>query len=253
VTARVLVTRALDQSRALADALLDHGLEPVVVPAVEIAIDPPGGPLDAAARSLATFDWVAVTSPNGARAIITAVARVSAALGAPAWAAIGAGTAAVLEVAGIRNVFRPRRPDRHALASELPIRRGQRVLVPRSDVAGDGLGARLRERGAETTDVVAYRTIEAPPSSRPALRDAFRPGPPAAVVLASGSAARGLLALATAEGLDVVTIPAICIGPETAAEASRLGFEIRATAPGPDARTVASTTAAALAVPEGTR
>ena len=56
---------------------------------------------DAAARLLHTYDWVVVTSANGARAILKAAERVFTALETPRWAAIGAATGAVLEHEGI--------------------------------------------------------------------------------------------------------------------------------------------------------
>jgi uroporphyrinogen-III synthase len=253
VTPRILVTRAAAQAGSLDAALREACLEPVDVPAIAVEMDPPGGPLDSAARNLHWFAWAVVTSPNGARAILTAAERVFTALGTPFWAAIGDATAAVLEREGIDIDFRPSRADAAALAEEIPLAAGQEVVLLRGDLAGDELTERLRERGAIVTDVVAYRTIEGPPTSRCILRDAFAGGRPHAVLFVSGSAARGLVSLAEAEGLDVSTIPAICIGPETEREATRLGFRVLATSPAPDAASLAATTAAALAQPVETR
>lgn len=249
MTARVLVTRAAAQATSLDEALREAGLEPVDVPAIAVEIDPPGGPLDAAARDLPTFDWVVVTSPNGARAILAAAERVGTSLGTPAWAAIGSATAEILEREDVPVSVRPRRADAAALAEELPLTRGQGVLLLRGNLAGTGLPKRLRDRGAVVTDVVAYRTIEAPAASRQILRDAFAQGRPDAVLFASGSAARGLVALAEADGLDVSSIPAVCIGPETEREAARLGFHVLAVSPAAAASSLAATTAAALAQP----
>jgi uroporphyrinogen III methyltransferase/synthase len=248
MTARVLVTRASDQADRLEAALRDAGLEPIVAPAIAVEIDPPGGALDSAARVLHTFDWVVLTSPNGAKALLTAVRRVSTASGTPLYAAIGDGTARVLEREGVGVDFRPSRADGMTLGAELPLHPGQEVLLLRGDLAGEDLPARLRDRGALVTDVVAYRTIEGPTSTRPILRNAIAAGPQA-VLFASGSAARGLVALAGAEGLDISSIPAICIGPETAREAERLGFRVLAISPEADAPFLAATAAAALTQP----
>jgi uroporphyrinogen-III synthase len=250
---RVLVTRASAQAGSLEFALRKQGLEPIGVPAIAVEIDPPGGELDAVARVLHTFDWVVITSPNGARAILAAAERVFTSLGTPDWAAIGDSTAEILERDDVQVAFRPSRPAGRALADELPFAAGQEVVLLRGDLAGDELPERLRRRGAVVTDVVAYRTIEGPLSSGPPLREAFAEGRPDAVLLASGSAARGLVSLAEVEGLDVISLPAICIGPETAREAARLGFDVLATAPKPDSPFLAATTAAALAQPMETR
>lgn len=253
MTPRVLVTRAAGQGGPLEAALREQGLDPIAVPAIAIEIDPPGGELDRVARVIQTFDWVVVTSPNGARAILAAAERVFTSLSTARWAAIGAGTAEILEREDVQVVFLPSRAEARVLADELPVTAGEEVLLLRGDLAGHDLPARLEARGAVVEDVVAYRTIEGPPSSRQILHDALASGDPNAVVLASGSAARGLVALAQAEGLDVGGIPAICIGPETHREARRLGFHVLATSPDPDPSTLAATTAGALAHPLETR
>jgi uroporphyrinogen-III synthase len=249
VTPRVLVTRPSGQAGPLESALRDQGLNPIAVPAIAVEVDPPGGAIDGIARVIQTFDWVVITSPNGARAILTAAERVFTSLATPRWAAVGAGTADVLEREGVQVDFLPTRAEARALADELPICAGEKVLLLRSDLAGDQLPARLKDRGAVVEDVVAYRTIEGPASSSRILLEALAAGHPDAVVFASGSAARGLVALAEAEGQDVLGIPAICIGKETDREATRLGFRVVATSDDPDPSTLAATTAAALACP----
>jgi uroporphyrinogen-III synthase len=246
VRARVLVTRASAQAGPLVTALRDKGLDPIAVPAIAVEIDGPGGDLDRVVRLLPTFDWVVVTSPNGARAIVAAANRVAAELSRPRWAAIGDGTAEILERHGVQVDVRPSRPEASVLANELPITNGDHVLVVRGNLAADDLPARLAHRGAVVSDVVAYRTIEGPATSRPMLHAAFAAGEPDAVVLASGSAARGFVSLAEAVALDIGAIPAICIGPETSREALRLGFHVLATSPLPDPSSLAATTAAAL-------
>src|SRR5204863_2365993 len=64
---RILVTRAREQAPALALALVDRGLAPLLVPA--IAIEPAEDGLGPAIQRLSEFDWVVVTSANAARAI----------------------------------------------------------------------------------------------------------------------------------------------------------------------------------------
>ena len=249
----VLVTRADDQSAELEAALRAVGLEPLSVPAIAVEIEPAGGPLDAAAHLLQTFEWVVITSPNGARAILRAAVRVFTALGAPRWAAIGPATAEVLEREGIEIAFRPSRAAADAMAAELPIRPRDEVVVFRGDLAGDELRRHLERRGATVTDVVAYRTVEAPPASRDPLRHAVLDRRPAAVLFASGSAVRGFLELAHHEAIEVLSIPAVCIGPQTADAAVQLGFEVVAIAPTPDVHALAAATVAAISQPVETR
>ncbi len=242
VARRVLVTRAAEQADDLISALRDAGLDPVPVPTIAIEFEPPRGDLDSAARSLHTYDWVVITSSNGARAILGAAERVFAPLETPHWAAIGSATRSVLEQEGIEVRFKPTLSSGIAMAAQLPVQPGDRVLVIRGDLADVELALALRARGSEVDDVVAYRTREAPEKSRELLRRAFADGPIDALTFTSGSTVRGLVALGHGESIDVRQIPCVCIGPETANEARAAGFRILAVAPTPDSASLAAAT-----------
>lgn len=246
---RVLVTRAADQADALVTTLRQAGIDAVRLPTIEIEIASPGGALDEAARQLDAYAWVVITSANGARAIIGATRRATTTLDAPSWAAIGPMTRSVLEREGIGVAFQPSLSNGAAMAAEVPIAADDRVLVVRGDLADEALARVLRTRGAQVDDVIGYWTREGPQASRSLLRGALAEGPLDAVVFTSASTVRGLLALAGAELEEVTSIPAVCIGPETAAEAARLGFRVVAVAATRDVAAVASATVTALAAP----
>jgi hydroxymethylbilane synthase len=243
---RVLVTRAAGQAPELLAAMRDAGLDPLLVPAIEIELAPGGSDIDRAARVLHTYRWVVITSANGAQAILHAAERVLTQLGVPSWAAIGDATRAVLEREGIAVDFQPREASAAAMAANLPLGPGDEVLVVRGDLADGSLAATLRERGADVDDVVAYRTREAPTGSQRLLRAALDAGPIDAIVFTSGSTVRGLRTIARAESVDVSGIPAVCIGAATADTAAVAGFRVLAVAQTPDAVELARTTAAAL-------
>jgi hydroxymethylbilane synthase len=243
---RVLVTRSAAAGGVLARRLAEVGLEAVLVPTIAVEEVEPGGALDAAAARFGSYDWVVVTSVNGARAALAAANRVRATLGAPRWAAVGLATRRVLEEGGVGSIFQPGTSSAAGLAA-IPLEPGDHVLLVRGNLGGTGLPGALRGRGAEVDEVVAYETREAPEPSRPLLRDAVRAGPIAAVLFTSGSTVRGLRGLLTAESLELPNVPAICIGPETSAAARWAGFQVLAEAPQADARTLAATAARALA------
>lgn len=243
---RVLVTRAAEQADELMSALRHAGLDPVPVPTIAVEFEPPPGDLDAAAGLLHTYAWVVITSANGARAILKAAERIVTELGAPSWAAIGPATRRVLEHEGIEIQFQPSQSSGIAMAAELPVDRGDRVLVVRGDLADEELAVALRARGAAVDDVVAYRTREAPKSSRVLLYGGLSDGPIAAVVFTSGSTVRGLVKLGRDESVDVLSIPSVCIGPETADEARAAGFRILAVSATSDSAALAAATARAL-------
>ncbi len=248
---RVIVTRSLDQRAALMLALVDRGLAPLSVPAIAIELD--SAALNSAVRRLATFDWVVATSVNAVRALQLAARQAGVTLASeaagsqPRWAAVGSATARAARSAGIDNPVRPARASGAAIAETLPFERGHHILVPQSDIAEPELAEALAGRGAVVEAITAYRTIEAPPDSLALLRAALREAP-RAVVLTSGSTARGLLELGERlGGLEGVrAIPAICIGPGTTAEAGRLGYRVVAEAPMQGVKAIADAAAGYL-------
>ncbi len=245
---RVLVTRAVEQADELTSALNEAGLDPIPVPTIAVEFEPPRGDLDAAARLLHTYAWVVITSANGARAILKAAERVLTELGSPRWAAIGPATRRVLEHQGIEVALQPILSSAIALAVEMPVRDGDRILIVRGDLADGELAIGLRARGALVDDVIAYRTREAPDGSRALLSGALSDGPIDAVVFTSGSTVRGLVKLGLYESIDVLSIPSVCIGPETADEARAAGFQVMAVSGAPDSVALAAATARALAL-----
>ncbi len=245
---RVLVTRAAEQAANLLAALRHAGVDPVPVPAIAVEFEPARGDLDAMAHLLHTYAWVVVTSANGARAVLEAAERVFTALETSKFAAIGPVTRDVLEREGIRVGYQPPEASATAMAVGLPLDPGDRLVVVRGDLADGELAATLRARGAVVDDLIAYRTREAPERSRALLRTAAADGPIAAAVFTSGSTVRGLVSLGNAASVDVRSIPAVCIGPETADEARVAGFRILAVSLTPDSAALAATTARALAL-----
>lgn len=227
VPARVIVTRAAEQSDELVAALREANLEPVVVPAIRVAPIDPNPALDDALARAPGATRVVVTSANGARAALASLARIAIDPRTISWVAVGATTRGVLAARGIAGVWRPSAPDAGALASELPLEIGSSVVWIRGSLADGDLAEAWRGRGAVVDEVVAYRTVLAPASSAPLLDAALDGPPPAAVLFASGSAVEGLLRLAAdRRRAAVLALPAVCIGPRTAAAARAAGFTV---------------------------
>jgi len=189
---RVIVTRPRDQAGPLVQRLEALGIEVVACPLIEI--EPFDDPVD-----VAGYEWVIVTSPNGARELVR---RASGPL--PRIAAIGPGTAETLRELGVEPAFVPRVSSQDGFLAEFP-RPSGRVLF----AAAEGSRRRpIDELGADFAPL--YRTRLVRPQEPP---DGDL------VVLASGSAARSFAELG-------VRVPAVTIGPQTSAVASSLGLEV---------------------------
>lgn len=228
MSARVLVTRPTDQAGELCAALRARDLEPVAVPTVAIDRASAAGDLDAMlAGGLDGADWLVITSANGATALAERLAAGERRLPAGTrLAAVGPATAGTLEAAGLRVDHVPDEYRTVAIAGGLGDVAGRRVVLARADAATPDLRDALQRAGADVAEVVAYRTVEGPATSRDALHSALHRDL-SGITFTSSSTVRGLLRLASPTDRQRARgIPAFCIGPVTAETARRLGFDI---------------------------
>ncbi len=218
---RVVVTRAADQADALADLLATRGAVPVVVPLIQV-VDDPAGAAALAATDPAPFDWIVVTSPNGAERVVAWLTGHPGS--APRLAAVGTATAAVLADAGHAVGLVPRRQSAAGLLDELPEpdREGRAVLVVQAVDAEPTLVDGLCARHWRVEAIAPHRSTPASPSAGLQLAALAAD----AVLFASGSAARAWVAVF---GQSTPPI-AIAIGPSTAAVAEAAGLKITAVA-----------------------
>jgi uroporphyrinogen III methyltransferase / synthase len=194
---RVIVTRPRAQAEPLAERLRELGHEVVLCPLIEI--EPLGnGPVE-----VEGYDWVVVTSANGADELAR---RRHGTM--PRLAAVGPGTAEALRSHGLEVDLVPAVSTQEGLLEELP-RPAGRVLVAAAEGARTLLADEL---GADF--VALYRTRLLRPSEPPEGD---------VVVLASGSAARAFAALE-------LEIPVVSIGPQTTFAAEAAGLEVVAEA-----------------------
>jgi uroporphyrinogen III methyltransferase / synthase len=237
---RVLVPRTKEQAEEVSDLLRAQGAVPEQVPT--IAVEPPRTPqqMERAVKGLVTgrYQWVAFTSVNAVRAIREKFEEYG--LDARAFAgvkvaAVGDATAVALREFGIMADLVPAgEQSAEGLADEWPAYDDvldpiNRVLLPRADIATEGLVARLTELGWEAEDVTAYRTVRAAPPPAP-IREAIKGGGFDAVLFTSSSTVRNLIGIAGKP--HTVTVIAV-IGPQTAKTAAEFGLRVDVMAPTP--------------------
>jgi uroporphyrinogen-III synthase len=208
---RVLVTRPREQAQPLVDELEAQGFEAVVAPLIAVE------PLSDEPIDVSGYEWVVVTSANGARELARRMTAAPARV-----AAVGPGTAAALARAGLEAELVAEEHTQEGLVAALGTSAG-RVLF----VAAEGARPFLPDAlGAEV--LAAYRTVELELASLPDVD---------AALLASASAAR---AYARAGGKG----PAISIGPQTTAAARDAGVDVVAEARSHDLRGLVDSAAA---------
>jgi uroporphyrinogen III methyltransferase/synthase len=225
---RVVVTRAREQASDLVAGLRAVGADTIELPVINVTEAEDGGKaLRAAAARLHEYEWVVLTSANGAERLCREL-RDARAFGAARVAAIGPGTAAVLRRWGVAADLVPDRFVAEALLEAFPPGpagpRGRKhgdgsVLLARAAVARDVLPDGLRDKGWTVDVVEAYRTERVPVSDE--LRE--RASTADAVTFTSSSTVTNYLEVVGREAVPPVVA---CIGPITAGTAREHGLRV---------------------------
>jgi len=215
----VVVTRAAEQAGGLRVRLEAEGAE--VTETATIAVRPPadgGAALAAAAAAFELYEWVVVTSVNGAQRLVVHPHRPKR------LAAVGPGTAAALEDRGWHVELVPERAVAEGLLEVFPEPSGTgRVLLAQADRARPVLAEGLRAMGWDVDTVVAYRTVSVPLG----VADLNAARAADAITFTSASTVEAWVAAGGRAALPPVVV---CIGPVTADAARAAGIEVTAVA-----------------------
>jgi len=218
----VVVTRAAIQNKELTELLTARGAKVVELPLIAIAEPLDNGrQRDELLQRLNEFDWLVVTSPNGAERIAPFLTRSSApnnSNGVTKIAVVGEATARTL---GHESdlVASPARATQ--LVHQFPPGSGS-VLLVQGDLADTEVADGLTNLGWHVTSVVAYRTTHVRPSP-----DKMLPALAADILLLASSSA--VLAWFDVFGASTPPI-VISLGPSTSSTAIARGLSVTATA-----------------------
>ena len=260
---RVLVGRARHQAGALSAELRNRGAEVLEIPFIEIRKPKSFRPLDAALKSLRTYDWLILTSVNGVEAMWDrlkkkgeghdfrfkpALSEQSEPKGAltrfdsnvalaaegrlPRIAAIGPATKRAIEKQGVKVDVVPEEYVAESVVKSLSGEvKGKRVLLVRAKVARDVIPKELRNAGAHVDVVEAYETV-VPQSSRARLRAALKSPTkrPHVVTFTSSSTVKNFVELLGGTKKQrhnqLAEVRTASIGPVTSATLRELGLPV---------------------------
>lgn len=234
----VVLTRAEDDNRRLADKLEGQGLAALSVPMIEVeAPADNGNALVAAAANLDLYHWVVLTSANGVRAMAAALERVGGSNESNRWpshvslAVVGPATEAAAADRGWRVDFVPTKATAADLVEQFPppdadLAGGSpRVLAALAELAAPTVGRGLRARGYRVDQVVAYRTSAPTTPGNCGRNEVLRADVAAADAIAFTSPTTVERFVAR---FGPATIPplVVCIGPRTATRARALATDV---------------------------
>jgi uroporphyrinogen-III synthase len=218
---RVLVGRARHQASALSVKLKSLGANVIEIPFIEIRAPRSFRPLDSALRNIATYDWLVLTSVNGAEALAARMRH----LGIPPEefrrvkiAAIGPATRNAIKRLRLKVSVVPKSYVAEAVVAALRGKvEGKKILLARAKVARDVIPRELRGMGALVDVVEAYQTV-VPAASRQRLRSLMKSsaGWPDVITFTSSSTVKNFIALASGRRLPR-RVKLACIGPITSA------------------------------------
>ena len=230
---RVLVGRARHQASSLSAELKKLRAEVIEIPFIEIRPPRSYKLIDAALRRIAEYDWLILTSVNGAEALQARMKRLRirpAEFSHLKIAAIGPATREAVRAMALKVAVVPERYVAESVVKSLRGKvKGKRVLLARAKVARDVIPRELRKAGARVDAVEAYETV-VPPGSRKKLHS-LMDSPvrrPHVITFTSSSTVRNFLGLLRGRKRNVLgeNIRLASIGPITSSTLRECGLRV---------------------------
>ncbi|MEK5239315.1 uroporphyrinogen-III C-methyltransferase [Paenibacillus sp. FSL L8-0470] len=233
---RIVVTRARSQASELVDRIEELGGEPYEFPVIETVMPEGAGKkakIAEALGALSAYDWVFFTSANGVEFFWRHLAELKVdirGLHRARIGAVGPATAAALAQRGLVAEELPGVFQAEGLIEAFGSRLlpGQKVLLPRGDLAREWLPDKLRELGLEVTEVDTYETVVTGEDDIELLK-LLEEKRIHAVTFTSSSTVRNFISILKRMGLEdplplLAGVKIACIGPVTEKTAVEAGL-----------------------------
>lgn len=177
------------------------------------------------------YNWIIFTSVNGVNAFFQRLRAQQLdirSLGAAKICAIGPKTAQALEERGLLVDVMPEVFRAEAVIEALKdrITPGDRVLLPRADLARQVLVDSLQQLGAQVDEVIAYQTMLADATDTELLLEKLQAGEIHVLTFTSSSTVTNFLKLLGDHRHLLQGITVACIGPVTAQTAEKHGLHV---------------------------
>jgi uroporphyrin-III C-methyltransferase len=235
---RVLVTRARAQASDLADRIEELGGEPCELPVIEMREPREEAAVEAIRTALAeaeSYHWMMFTSVNGVEYFFNWLDRFNVDIRrfhAARIAAVGPRTAEALRKRGLIADQLPAKFQAEGLLEQLEdeLKPGERVLLPRGDLAREILPHELKAKGLVPVELDVYETVLADSQDEQAL-EWIRNREIHAITFTSSSTVTNLLELLRKNGMEnpaahLAGIDIASIGPVTSKTAAEAGLTV---------------------------
>lgn len=161
---RIVVTRSREQASALSEKIDALGGEAWELPTIKINKDFDKTDLKREIHDLEKYNWIVFSSVNAFKSFMETLIAEGVdirSLGNAKICAIGSTTKAVIEKTGLRVEVIPEKFVAESVADAMKplVKKGDKVLIPRSNLGRKILVDVLEDLGAEVTQVTAYETV----------------------------------------------------------------------------------------------
>lgn len=233
---RILITRAKEQAFEMSRMISDFGGEAVEFPVIKTIPSRKSEDFDRAVNQLEIYDWIIFTSVNGVNYFFAKLMEQGVDIRQMSKAkiiAVGPKTAKALQEKYLKVEALPQEfvAEGILVSLEDQIKPGQKVLLPRADIARDLIPNQLREKGLEVNEIDAYETVSNSENKEEIIELLKRKKLNVITFTSSSTVKNFLKALKgenTEELLEGVVLASI--GPVTTATAVKLGLEVQITA-----------------------
>ncbi|MDP2267736.1 MAG: uroporphyrinogen-III C-methyltransferase [Deltaproteobacteria bacterium] len=226
----VVITRPQAQAEEFAQLLRRQGARVIYFPTIKIVPAAAGQQLDWAIGHVEAYQWLIFTSANGAGLFFqrfSELGRDIRDLKGVRICTIGPATAAVVEERGIKVDLIP-----ESFVAEGVVRAfqnqgisGQRILLPRAEVARDVIPEGLAQLGAQMEVVDVYRTVSSGMEGG-GLKELIGRGDVDVLTFTSPSIFKNFMKIMGKDFHLPAGIRIACIGPVTAAAVKKAGLQI---------------------------
>ncbi len=228
---RIVVTRSREQASQLSEVISRLGGEVLEFPTIVITEPDDYGPLDEAIQGIKDYQWMIFTSVNGVHYFfkrLRELGRDIRELYNLRLCAIGPATQQALTEKGFLVDYVPQEFRAEAIVEGLKnrIKPGDRVLLPRADIARKLLPQELSKLGAQVTQVDVYKTVKEKISVQELL-SYLQEKKINVITFTSSSTVRNFVEMLGKDKLFLLEgVVIACIGPITAQTAQDYGLRV---------------------------
>jgi uroporphyrinogen-III synthase len=177
--------------------------------------------------NLEIFDWVLFTSRNGVKYFLEILNElgIDFNLFKGKIGLVGPETAQALKENHLNYDFIPTKFATQSLARQIPVNKGEKVFLPRAEIASSELVEQLTGRGVEVTRIDIYQT-EFVTEPNPEFEQLLENSMVAFITFTSPSTVQGFIKSLDTRLMKVAqNIPVLSIGPVTTAFLKENGFK----------------------------